>query len=93
MIASITHKGLKLLWEKDNSSKLPSEQVEKIKRILSVLNTAKTLDPVRAVPGYRLQQLTGELKGVWSIWVTGNYRIIFRLEDGNVYDVNYIDYH
>ena len=93
MIASITHKGLKLLWEKDNSSKLPSEQVEKIKRILSVLNTAKTLDPMRAVPGYRLHRLTGELKGVWSIWVTGNYRIIFRLEDGNVYDVNYIDYH
>ena len=93
MIENITHKGLKLLWEKNNSSKLPAEQLDKIKRILSVLNTAKTLDPLRVLPGYRLHQLSGDMKGFWAIWVTGNYRIIFRFENGNVSDVNYIDYH
>ncbi|MCF0059609.1 type II toxin-antitoxin system RelE/ParE family toxin [Dyadobacter sp. CY356] len=93
MIETIAHKGLRLLWEKNNPSKLPAEQVEKIKRILSVLNTAKTLDPIKAIPGYRLHQLSGDLKGYWAIWVTGNYRIVFQFEEDNVFDINYIDYH
>ena len=93
MIESITHKGLRLLWEKNDPSKLPAEQLEKIRRILSALNAAKTLEPLRMVPGYKLHPLSGELKGFWSVWVTGNYRIYFRFEDGNVSDINYSDYH
>jgi proteic killer suppression protein len=93
MIESIAHKGLRLLWEKDDSSKLPASQVEKIRRILMALDTAKTLEPLRQVPGYKLHTLTGNLKGFWSVTVTGNYRIIFRLKNENVYDIDYIDYH
>lgn len=93
MIESIAHKGLKRPWEKDDSSKLPSEQIDKIMRILDALDTAKTLDPLRAIPGYKLHSLSGDLKGFWSITVTGNYRIIFRFENENAYDVDYRDYH
>lgn len=93
MIVSISHKGLKLLWEKDDLSKLPAAQVEKIRRILMALDTIKTLEPLRQIPGYRLHALTGNLKKFWSVTVTGNYRIIFRIEKENVYEVNYIDYH
>ncbi len=93
MIESIAHKGLKRLWEKDDSSKLPSEQIDKIMRILDALDTAKTLDPLRAIPGYKLHSLSGDLKGFWSITVTGNYRIIFRFENENAYNVDYRDYH
>ena len=93
MIKTFTHKGLRLLWERNNPSKLPPEQTEKLKRILSVLNAAKTLDPVRAIPGYRLHQLTGKRAGMWSVWVTGNYRILFRFRDEDVFDVDYVDYH
>jgi proteic killer suppression protein len=91
MIESIVHKGLRLLWEKDDPSKLPPEQVAKIRRILETLDTAKSLDPLRAIPGYKLHPLTGSLKGLWSVWVTGNYRITFRFKDENVFDVDYID--
>ena len=93
MIQSIIHKGLRLLWEKDDSSKLPAEQVAKISRILETLDTAKNLDPLRAIPGYKLHPLTGPLKGYWSVLVTGNYRIIFRFTGENASDVDYIDYH
>jgi proteic killer suppression protein len=93
MIKSIVHKGLRRLWEKDDSSKLPAAQVDKIRRILMALDKAKTLDPLRAIPGYRLHQLTGDLKGHWSITVTGNYRITFRFEGEDVYVVDYQDYH
>jgi proteic killer suppression protein len=73
MIESIAHKGLRLLWEKNDPSKLPPEQVDKIRRILSSLNTAKILQPIRMVPGFKLHPLSGDLKGFWSVWVTGNY--------------------
>ncbi|HEY5462129.1 MAG TPA: type II toxin-antitoxin system RelE/ParE family toxin [Hanamia sp.] len=93
MIVSIVHKGLRRLWEKDDGSRLPFEQVDKIRRILMALDKAKTLDPLRAIPGYRLHQLTGDLKGYWSITVTGNYRITFRFDGENVFVVDYQDYH
>ncbi|MBN9125087.1 MAG: type II toxin-antitoxin system RelE/ParE family toxin [Nitrosospira sp.] len=44
------------------------------------------------MPGYRLHPLTGDLKGFWSIRVTGNWRIIFRFENGAVRDLDLIDY-
>lgn len=93
MIESITHKGLRLLWEGEDPTRLPAEHVMKISRILESLDAAKTLDPLRAFPGYKLRSLSGKLKGLWSIWVTGNYRIIFRFENENLFDVDYVDYH
>ncbi len=69
------------------------EAIDKIMRILDALDTAKTLDPLRAIPGYKLHSLSGDLKGFWSITVTGNYRIIFRFENENAYNVDYRDYH
>jgi proteic killer suppression protein len=68
-------------------------QIEKLRRILSVLNTAKSLDHVRAIPGYRLHPLSGRLEGFWSVWVTGNYRVLFRFENGDAFNVDYVDYH
>ena len=51
------------------------------------------IDDMNVYPGWRLHPLTGALKGFWSISVTGNWRLIFRFEDGDVYDVDYLDYH
>jgi proteic killer suppression protein len=62
-------------------------------RILDALDTASTLVPLRAVPGYHLHQLKGDLKDFWAVRVTGNYRIIFQFEAGQVHDVDYLDYH
>ena len=45
------------------------------------------------LPGYRLHRLKGRLKGYWSISISGNWRVIFRFEDGDAYDVDLIDYH
>jgi proteic killer suppression protein len=64
----------------------------RIARILFVLDQAESLEEID-MPGYRLHQLTGNRKGEWSIRVTGNWRIVFRFENGNVFDVNLEDYH
>jgi proteic killer suppression protein len=45
------------------------------------------------LPGYRLHPLRGRLKGMWSVTISGNWRIIFRFEDGDAFDVDLVDYH
>ena len=45
------------------------------------------------LPGYRLHVLKGRLKGVWSVTISGNWRIVFRFVDGDAFDVDLVDYH
>ena len=45
------------------------------------------------LPGYRLHPLKGDMKGLWSVTISGNWRIVFRLEDGDAFDVDLVDYH
>ena len=54
---------------------------------------AVTIPEMMQVPGYRLHQLTGKWQGFWAVKVDKNYRIVFRFETGNAYDVDYLDYH
>jgi proteic killer suppression protein len=92
MIESIQHKGLRLLWEQDDSSKLSAVQITKIKMILTLLDNAATVEDVN-FPGSGLHPLKGDLAGFWSVKVNANYRLIFRFKNENVFDVDYIDYH
>jgi proteic killer suppression protein len=92
MIVSIQHKGLKLLWTKNDPSKLPTKQVKKIRNILMLLHAAEKIEDL-TFPGAGLHLLNGDLKGYWSLTVTGNYRIIFKFDNGNAYLVDYLDYH
>ncbi len=92
MIVSISHKGLKLLWTKNDATKLPQNQVRKIRNMLTLLNAAGKAEDMN-FPGADLHPLKGDLKGYWSVTVTGNYRMIFRFENGDAYLVDYIDYH
>lgn len=66
--------------------------IPKIEEILSILSAAESVEEAN-IPGYRLHPLTGELNGFWSVRVTGNWRIVFRFEDGNALDIDLVDYH
>ena len=90
MITSIRHKGLKKLFADDNASGVNAEPVSKL-NILVTLHAAKTIEHMN-LPGFRLHQLKGELKGYWAATVRANWRVIFRF-DGDVEDVDYVDYH
>ncbi len=92
MIVSIRHKGLQLLWMKNNASKLRPDQVKKIRNILTLLNSSSKVEDMD-YPGASLHPLKGELKGFWSVTVTGNYRIIFQFINGDAYLLDYVDYH
>ena len=59
---------------------------------LAALDTAQSIEDM-GIPGYRLHQLSGDRKGIWSINVNANWRLTFEFTDGNVYLLNYEDYH
>ena len=92
MIKSFKHKGLRIFFESGNSSKINPEHKKRLRLILSILNAAKDIKDIN-FPGSGLHQLKGELKGYWSISVSGNWRIIFRFIDNEVSDIDYKDYH
>ncbi len=92
MIGSITHRGLKRLYEQDDRSKLPPDMVDRIRTVLATLDAAsepKDLDR----PSFRLHPLKGDRKGQWAVTVRANWRITFRFEGGNAHDVDFVDYH
>lgn len=92
MIKTIKHKGLKRLYERGDQSKLPADRVNKIILMMTALDAAETLEPINR-PAWRLHTLKGDLEGFYAIDVSGNYRLIFRFEDGDVFDLDFVDYH
>ena len=92
MIASFRHRGLKKLFEKGTTSGIQSEHVKRVKRILALIETSNSISDMD-LPGLNLHELKGNRKGTWAVKVSGNWRITFKLTDGDVHDVDYEDYH
>jgi len=92
MIQNFRHKGLQRLFVDGQRKGVRPDLIEKIENILAVLNRARVPEDMN-LPGFRLHLLKGNLKGFWSVTVRANWRIIFRVEDGHVWDVDLIDYH
>ena len=90
----IRHKGLRALHERDNPARVPAGLVPRLKRILFRLQEAAHPRSA-AAPGFRLHPLKGDRAGQWSVRVSGNWRVVFRFEDGEAVDVDVdlIDYH
>jgi toxin HigB-1 len=92
MIEGFRDKRLKYLYERGDSSKIPPALVERVEFILALLDVALTLDDIN-VHSLHLHPLTGSRKGFWSVTVRANWRIIFRFENGNAFDIEFVDYH
>jgi proteic killer suppression protein len=92
MIRSIRHKGLRRLYEDDDPRGVTREHIAKLRDILARLDAAGTVADMD-LPGFRLHPLRGELKGFWGVTVRANWRVIFRLAEGDTLDVDYVDYH
>ena len=92
MVRSIRHKGLKRLYEDDDPRGVNGQHVEKLRDILARLDAASAITDME-LPGFRLHALKGNHRGFWAVTVRANWRVIFRLEDGDVTDVDYVDYH
>jgi proteic killer suppression protein len=92
MIKSFEHKGLEAFFYKGTVKGIQAQHADKLRYRLDRLNNAGDIKDMD-FPGYDLHQLKGNLKGVWSVKVSGNWRLTFCFEDGNASVVNYQDYH
>ncbi|MGH8565617.1 MAG: type II toxin-antitoxin system RelE/ParE family toxin [Gammaproteobacteria bacterium] len=92
-IAKIRHRGLRRFYEDDDPSGLPAGSVPRIRNMLAALVFADGIANLKAMPGWRLHQLTGDRRGQWSVAVTGNWRMVFRMDGDEVTDLDFEDYH
>ncbi len=92
MIVSFKDRSLKRFYERGDDSRIRPDLTGRVQTILGRLDIAECIDDLR-IHSFRLHPLKGARKGFWSITVRANWRIIFRFNNGNVLDVEMIDYH
>ena len=92
MIVSFRSKSLKRFMQRGDESRIHAEHRETVRDILARLNAAAVPGDMD-LPGFGLHPLKQDLAGYWAVTVRANWRIIFRLEDGDALDVDYLDYH
>ena len=92
MIRSFKHRGLKRLYEDGDRRGIRPDLVEDVEDILARLDRAETPQAMN-LPGYRLHALKGDLRGFWSVTVRANWRMVFRFEGVDAFDVELTDYH
>jgi toxin HigB-1 len=81
------------VWRRTFSRRLPGDVQRVAKRKLDLIEAAGTLDDLRVPPGNRLEALAGSRKGRHSVHINDQWRICFRWEGGDAYEVESVDYH
>ena len=92
MIIKFRHKGLETLYYTGSTQGVQATHAAKLGRILALLDVAAGPEDLN-VPAFKLHPLKGPLKGHWSIWVSGNWRVTFRFAGTDIELVDYQDYH
>ena len=94
-IKNVIHKGLRRFIEDDDASGLQPAVVVKVQRIVSFLQDMEQEDELRTVQSWKAHMLTGDRKGTWSLSVTRNWRMTFRIDrqEIEIIDLDYEDYH
>ncbi len=92
-IRSTRNKGLKRFIEDDDDRGIRRDLVNRVRRVLTALQTAQDIESLEGPPGWRIHQLTGDRDGTWSISVSGNWRITFDLQNGELCNLDLEDYH
>ena len=92
MIRSFKHRGLKRFYERSERGAVRPDLADRIETILLRLDVSERIEDMD-MHSFRLHPLKGDLKGFWSVTVRANWRIIFRFNDAEVFDVDLVDYH
>ena len=94
-IRSFAHKGLKRLYAEGSAKGVPPDTVDKLRKMLAFLDEMDGPEELRTLPSWKAHTLTGDRKGTWSLSVTANRRLTFRIDIAaqEICDVNLEDYH
>ncbi len=94
-IRGFAHKGLKRLYEEDSAKGVPADTADKLRKMLAFLDGMDDPEELRALPIWKAHLLTGDRKGAWSLNVTANLRLTFRIDgiEREIRELNLEDYH
>ena len=93
-IRSFAHKCLKRLYEDDNAKGVPPDTMDKLRKMFAFLDAMQEAEELRALTVWKVHTLTGDRKDTWSLSVTGNRRLTFRIDaEPQICDLNLEDYH
>ena len=94
-VRNFVHKGLKRLYAEDNAKGVPPDTVDKLRKMLAFLDDMQDPEELRSLPAWKVHTLTGDRKGTWSLSVTRNRRLTFRVDtaEREICDLNLEDYH
>ena len=94
-IRNFVHKGLRRLYEEDRTKGVSPDTVDKLRKMLAFLDDMRSPEELRALPGWKVHTLAGDRKGMWSLSVTRNRRLTFRVDaaEQEICDVSLEDYH
>ena len=93
MIIGFRHKGLEAFYRTNSTKGVQAAHARKLRLVLIALDAAQEPAHLQHHAGLRLHPLKGDLKGHWSVWVNGNWRVTFRFVGADVELVDYQDYH
>lgn len=80
------------MYHDGNARDVAAKLRVRVARVLFLLDAATCVEDLE-IPGFRLHELSGKFQGFWSITVSANWRVTFRFAEGNVHDVDLVDYH
>jgi proteic killer suppression protein len=94
-IRNFAHKGLKRLYAEDSAKGVPPDAVDKLRKMLAFLDDMQDLEELRSLPAWKVHTLAGDRRGTWSLIVTRNRRLTFRIDiaEHEICDLNLEDYH
>ena len=93
MIKSFKQSWLEEFFHKGRHKKVPAQLSSRLIRKLDMMNAAKELEDLTSPPSNHLHQLHGDRKGQWAISINGPWRLCFRFEDGDIFDIELVQYH
>ena len=94
-IRNFTHKGLRRLYAEGSAKGVKPDTVDKLRKMFVYLDAMDDPEELRALTAWKAHTLTGDRKGTWSLSVTRNHRLTFRIDtiEREIYDVNLENYH
>jgi len=94
-IRNFIHKGLKRLYESNEQKGVPPASMDKLRKMLAFMDSMRGAEELRLIPTWKPHLMTGDRAGTWSLNVTRNWRVTFRIDvvEEQICDVNLEDYH
>jgi len=93
MIMSFKQSFLEAFWNSGSHKRVPQDLSKRIIRKLDMLNSATDIRDLKSPPSNHLHQLHGDREGQWAIAVNGPWRLCFNFKDGDVYELELVQYH